>query len=356
MSRKFKSISDTQANFNYDEISSNWIKMMIIQDLDIDDNKYDVLKIHIKQILKDAELLETSLDNKIKKETVRKIAIIINDELLHSLIENHQVTWKDACLIKWVRWINSKKKDRAISIKTEKFAHLIKQAQLSSASSFILSTMIDFDCMILTSNNTMNNKMIHHSQLFVANEKQSNSTLKNVNFNNYQRQFVSKTMFNFEKKKIIYEVEDFKKVEIRNAVNFHAALTDMTKKRIFYYIFWVQAIEKRKRSEHENFVQCLSSAVESTDNFTSFKISSEDESEQLIIKKWKLCREAHLNVSMMTLEVLNVVKTVSFNELSSSTTDSLTTNDDLNMRKVMKYDQEHIDLPFVINFIHITQT
>ncbi len=66
--------------------------MMIIQDLDIDDNKYDVLKIHIKQILKDAELLETSLDNKIEKETVRKIAIIINDELLHSLIENHQVT------------------------------------------------------------------------------------------------------------------------------------------------------------------------------------------------------------------------------------------------------------------------
>ncbi len=32
-------------------------------------------------------------------------------------------------------------------------------------------------------------------------------------------------------------------------------------------------------------MQCLSSAVESTDNFTSFKISSEDESEQLITKK-----------------------------------------------------------------------
>ncbi len=37
-----------QADFNYDEISLNWIKMMIIQDLDIDDDKYDALKIHIK--------------------------------------------------------------------------------------------------------------------------------------------------------------------------------------------------------------------------------------------------------------------------------------------------------------------
>ena len=139
--------------------------------------------------------------------------------------------------------------------------------------------MIDFDCMILTLNNTMNNKMIHHSQLFVANEKQSNFTLKNVNFDNYQRQFINKIMFNFEKKKIIYEVENFKKVEIRNAVNFHVTLTDMTKKRILYYIFWVQVIKKRKRSEHENFVQCLSNAAENTDNFTSFKISSKDESE-----------------------------------------------------------------------------
>ncbi len=103
-------------------------------------------------------------------------------------------------------------------------------------------------------------------------------------------------------------------------------------------------------------MQCLSSAVESTDNFTSFKISSEDESEQLIMKKRKLRREAHLNVSIVTLEVLNVIKTVSLNESSSSITDSLTTNDDLNMRKVMKYDQEHIDLSFVINFIDITQT
>jgi len=104
MSQRLKSISDTQADFNYDEILLNWIKMMITQDFDIDDDKYDALKIHIKQMLKDAKLLETSLDNKIEKETVRKIAIIINDELLHSLIEDHQVTWKDACLIKWVRW------------------------------------------------------------------------------------------------------------------------------------------------------------------------------------------------------------------------------------------------------------
>ncbi len=163
-------------------------------------------------------------------------------------------------------------------------------------------------------------------------------------------------MFNFEKKKIIYEVENFEKVEIRNAVNFHVTLTKMTKKRIFYYIFRVQAIEKCKRSEHENFMQCLSSAVESTNNFTSFKISSEDESEQLIMKKWKLCREVHLNVSIVTLEVLNIVKTVNFNESFSLITDSLTINDDLNMREVMKYDQEHIDLSFVINFIDITQT
>ncbi len=306
-------------------------------------------------MLRDARLLETLLDNKIEKETVRKIAIIIDDEFLHSLIEDHQVTWKDACLIKWVRRINSKKRDRAMSIKTEKSVHLIEQAQLSSVSSFILLMMIDFDCMILTSNDMMNNKMIHHSQLFIANEKQSNLTLKNVNFNNYQRQFVSETMFNFEKKKVIYEVKNFKKVEIRNAVNFHVTLTDMTKKRIFYYIFWVQAIEKRKRSEHENFVQCLSSAVESTDNFTSFKISSEDESEQLITKKRKLRRKARLNVSIVTLEVFNVIKIVSLNESLSSTTDSLTTNDDLNMREVMKYDWEHIDLSFIISFIDITQ-
>jgi len=65
---------------------------MITQDLVIDDDKYDALKIHIKQMLKNTKLLKTSLDNKIKKKTVRKIAIIIDDELLHFLIENHQVT------------------------------------------------------------------------------------------------------------------------------------------------------------------------------------------------------------------------------------------------------------------------
>jgi len=101
-------------------------------------------------------------------------------------------------------------------------------------------------------------------------------------------------------------------------------------------------------------VQCLSSAVKSTDNFTSFKILSEDESEQLIMKKQKLCREVHLNVSIVTLEVFNVVKIVNLNESFSLTTDSLTINDDLNMREVMKYDQEHINLSFVINFIDIT--
>jgi len=66
--------------------------MMITQDLVINNDKYDALKIHIKQMLRNAKLLETSLDNKIEKETVRKIVIIINDELLHLLIEKHQVT------------------------------------------------------------------------------------------------------------------------------------------------------------------------------------------------------------------------------------------------------------------------
>jgi len=65
---------------------------MITQDLVIDDDKYDALKICIKQMLKDVKLLKTSLDNKIEKEIVRKIAIIINDELLHLLIKDHQVT------------------------------------------------------------------------------------------------------------------------------------------------------------------------------------------------------------------------------------------------------------------------
>ncbi len=66
--------------------------MMIIQDLVINDDKYDALKICIKQMLRNVRLLETSLDNKIEKETVRKIAIIIDDELLHSLIKDYQVT------------------------------------------------------------------------------------------------------------------------------------------------------------------------------------------------------------------------------------------------------------------------
>ncbi len=66
--------------------------MMITQDLVIDNDKYDALKIHIKQMLRNSKLLETSLDNKIEKETVRTIVIIIDDELLHLLIENHQVT------------------------------------------------------------------------------------------------------------------------------------------------------------------------------------------------------------------------------------------------------------------------
>jgi hypothetical protein len=65
---------------------------MITQDFVIDDDKYNALKICIKQMLRNARLLETSLDNKIEKKTVRKIAIIINDELLHFLIEDHQVT------------------------------------------------------------------------------------------------------------------------------------------------------------------------------------------------------------------------------------------------------------------------
>jgi len=103
-------------------------------------------------------------------------------------------------------------------------------------------------------------------------------------------------------------------------------------------------------------VQCLSSAVKSIDNFTSFKISSEDESEQLIMKKQKLCREVHLNVSIVTLEVFNVVKIVNLNESFSLTTDSLTINNDLNMREVMKYDQEHIDLSFVINIERVGRT
>ncbi len=63
--------------------------MMITQDFVINDDKYNALKIHIKQMLKNARLFKTSLNNKIEKKTIKKIAIIINDKLLHSLIENH---------------------------------------------------------------------------------------------------------------------------------------------------------------------------------------------------------------------------------------------------------------------------
>jgi len=62
---------------------------MITQDFVINDDKYNALKIHIKQMLKNARLFKTSLNNKIEKKTIKKIAIIINDKLLHSLIENH---------------------------------------------------------------------------------------------------------------------------------------------------------------------------------------------------------------------------------------------------------------------------
>jgi len=63
---------------------------MITQDLVIDDDKYDALKMHIKQMLKDAKLLEISLDNKTEKKTVKKIVTIINAELSHLLIEESQ--------------------------------------------------------------------------------------------------------------------------------------------------------------------------------------------------------------------------------------------------------------------------
>jgi hypothetical protein len=63
---------------------------MIIQDLVINNDKYDALKMHIKQMLRDARLLETLLDNKTEKKTVRKIVTIIDAELSHSLIEKSQ--------------------------------------------------------------------------------------------------------------------------------------------------------------------------------------------------------------------------------------------------------------------------
>jgi hypothetical protein len=188
--------------------------------------------------------------------------------------------------------------------------------------------MIDFDQMMLTLNDMMEKKMIHHSQLFVMNQKQSNSTLKNIDFKNYKRQLISKTMFDFKKNKIIYEVENFEQVDISNAVNFHVALINMIKKKIFYYIFQVQAIEKCKRSEHKNFMQYLSNAINSTDNFTSFKISSEEENKESIMKKRKFCKKVILYVS-------KVIKTFSFNMLLSSAADSLLIDDDLKMKEVI---------------------
>jgi hypothetical protein len=46
---------------------------------------------HIKQMLRDARLLETLLDNKTKKKTVKKIVTIIDAELSHLLIKENQV-------------------------------------------------------------------------------------------------------------------------------------------------------------------------------------------------------------------------------------------------------------------------
>ncbi len=63
---------------------------MITQDLIINDNKYDALKMRIKQMLKDAKLLSTFLNNKTEKKTARKIIVIINDKLLHLMIKNNQ--------------------------------------------------------------------------------------------------------------------------------------------------------------------------------------------------------------------------------------------------------------------------
>jgi hypothetical protein len=71
----------------------------------------------------------------------------------------------------------------------------------------------------------------------MTNQKQSNFTLKNVDFKNYKRQFINETIFDFKKNKIIYEAENFKQVDISSAANFHVALINMTKKKIFYYIF-----------------------------------------------------------------------------------------------------------------------
>jgi len=96
-------------------------------------------------------------------------------------------------------------------------------------------------------------------------------------------------------------------------------------------------------------VQYLSSAIDSTDNFALFKISSEEESEESITKKRKLRKE-------VTFYVSKVIKTLSLNVLFSSAIDSLSIDDDLKMREVIQYDKEHINLPSAVNFIDITQS
>lgn len=72
MSQRFKRISNTLANYNYDNILLNQIKMMITQNFVIDDDKYDALKMRIKQMLKDAKLLKIFLDDKTEKKNNEK--------------------------------------------------------------------------------------------------------------------------------------------------------------------------------------------------------------------------------------------------------------------------------------------
>lgn len=96
-----------------------------------------------------------------------------------------------------------------------------------------------------------------------------------------------------------------------NAADFHVAL--IIDKRTFYYIFRVQAILKNKRREHEKVVQCLSSANNSVNNVTSFKILSEEENEKVTSFLRKLCKEDALNVSKIDLHVSKIVETDSLN-------------------------------------------
>jgi len=110
-------------------------------------------------------------------------------------------------------------------------------------------------------------------------------------------------------------------------------------------------------------MQYLSSTIDFTDNFTLFKISSEEKNKELIMKKQKLCKEVAfnilkvaLNVLKVAFNVLKVIKTVSFNMSFSFIINSLSVNDNLKIKEVIEYDQEHIDLSSVINFINITQS